>query len=44
MSFSIFFRATLLLLTLDALAALYLTETVSLPALALIVVLVVGSW
>jgi transglutaminase-like putative cysteine protease len=43
-SFSIFFRATLLLLTLDALAALYLTETVSLPALALIVVLVVGSW
>ncbi|HEX7630283.1 MAG TPA: hypothetical protein VF431_08065, partial [Candidatus Methylomirabilis sp.] len=44
MSFSIFFRATIHLLTLDALGALYLTEIVSLPALALIVVLVVGSW
>jgi len=44
MTFPTFFQATLQLLVLDALGALWLTEIVSLPALAAVAVLSMGSW
>jgi len=44
MTFSHFYKATLYLLALDALGALFLTEILDVPSLAGILLVVLGSW